>query len=209
MFPKFAILVVDRNLFGEKCNLFSEYENAQEQTFNVGFLVIQSSKIDGLIVSITGVPTIFDAIFEQQTTQYQMNSTGDGSRRLVTISTPIEVKMPSAPADNPILPFQILFMGEISKNTDNVKKLQVTSELVRTGIFSVWYLKFDWTGEVVFHFKMKYLSSIKFSNSFQCPGETWCSNMDWDLIPSIPFPYLSFPFPDFILNLLLIDGLVS
>jgi hypothetical protein len=201
MFPKFAILVVDGVLFGVKCDLFSEYENAQDQTFNRGFLVIQSSRIDGSIATITGIPTIFDAIFEHQTMQYhQMNSTGDGTRRLATFTTPIEIKMPPSPADNPILPFQIVITGKFHTNTDIVKDFQVQSQIVRDGWG--WELKADYIGEVFFSSKMKYSSSIKFSSSFQCPKETWCPETNWDIIPSIPIPYLSIPFPSAIFTLL-------
>ncbi len=46
MFPKSAILVVNGDLFGTRCDFVPEYEGVQSERYNVGFFIIELSLVD-------------------------------------------------------------------------------------------------------------------------------------------------------------------
>lgn len=121
MFPKSAILVVDGNLFGTKCNFVPQDYGAPRQTYNVGFLVIETSEVDGSTVTITGTPTVFDAIFEEQSMEYRISS----SRSMISIpDNEIEVKVPPKP------PVQIVSKITTSASA-SLGNLKIKSKLIR------------------------------------------------------------------------------
>jgi len=123
MFPTSAILVVDGACFGTACNPLPSNEWGQEQTSNIGFFVIKSSRIDGSMANITVTPTILDSIFEQQSMHYRMISTRERTWRLLLFAG--EVKLPPTST--------VQFVCKADATVDISAHFNFTTEMVRFG----------------------------------------------------------------------------
>ena len=196
MFPKWAILVVDGNLFGTKCDL-SPIEGGREQPSNLSFMVIETSRVIGSIVTVSGVPTVLDSIFEKQDMHYQMTSQGDQTRRLATFEG--EVKLPPELPPN-VVPLQ--FVAKTKTTVTASADFDFHTEMVRMEtIFSlgIYYPKIEITALVDYHCNIKIKNSFKFSKGhLKCPGSEACPNLEWDILPDIPIAAV--PVPTFILR---------
>ena len=208
MFPTSAILVVDGNLFGTKCDFVPEYEGAQRQVNNVGFMVIEASQVDGSTVKITGTPTVIDAIFEKQSMEYQPNSSEIGTRRRSLLDLqPPEITLPK---DGPVQA-KIKVTGGASASVD---KLSWSTELIRIeGKWLDYYLP-DLTisAEVGYKMFIKFENSLEISEkvlAFECPDEDneLCPPTEFEVFPDIAIPGVGISAPSIISKLLDIEGL--
>jgi len=205
MFPTSAILVVNGDLFGTECSFVPPYEGSQRPTFNIGFLIIETSHVDGSIVTITGTPTIFDAIFEEQSMVYRASSSGKGIQRrsLFEFNLPEEEFEAKFPPEGPV---QIV--SKVTRSASiSIGDSVFTSKWTRVG-FLPKLLEATMYREIGYKMKVKNENSLEITGSafeFKCPDEDnkFCPETEFSKVfPDFPIPGFGVSTPKFITKLL-------
>jgi hypothetical protein len=207
MFPEHSILVVDGDLFGTTCDLFFEHDDQYDEppTHNAGFLVVESSHYvpSSSTVVVTGIPTIFDVIFQEQSLIFskRLDAPNGTERALVSLDNIKglkDLKFSLPPDDFEIgnlkeSPVQLIkdidFSGHASIDEFKAQSLLVGEKWWQLGP------QLKLSAKVSFALGIDITTTLKIKHSEESKLKFAKGKEEWHLLKGIPIPYVSWTLP--------------